>query len=163
LNAGVPGYGLGQYYLQLRSLGRLSSGTLVIMHVNPVNDLANLSTEIDYSSPKPYALMRGNRVHFRYPTIYHPKCSFYFSSDFSTLHQYFPAKPTPPTFLERSTRYSSFLYLLRGLLNQRQRLRWADEQQLILVKHKEGPEAFRKRAFGMINRWIAEVNPISPH
>ena len=37
-NGGVPSYGLDQYYLRLRSLGRLVAGSLVVIYVNPINN-----------------------------------------------------------------------------------------------------------------------------
>jgi len=62
LNAGVPGYGLGQFRLRLKGLDLRRPGPVVVMLVHPVNDLVNLSCDVDYGHAKPCTTLAGDRL-----------------------------------------------------------------------------------------------------
>jgi hypothetical protein len=106
LNAGVPGYGLDQFFLKLKSLGKLSPGTVVILLIHPMNDLVNLSSDVDYNMSRPAAVIQSGRLRFlsppnnglnKYPT--------HFSPMFSDLNRAFHV-PEPPTYLLQSAAVS---------------------------------------------------------
>jgi len=124
-NGGVPSYGLDQYYLRLRSLGRLTKGSLVIVYVNPINDVANLSRDIDYSSPRPYACLAKDSVEYVKPILYDPEINFHFSRDFDSLNQAFNVSTpiTPPMFALMFQKSQIWL-LFSGLRDKKFRLRW---------------------------------------
>lgn len=65
LNAGVPGYGLGQFYLRLKTLGKLRAGAVVVVLVHPANDLRNASCNVDYGLSKPNAHLEHGILEFR--------------------------------------------------------------------------------------------------
>lgn len=62
LNAGVPGYGLGQFRLRLTTLGLGKPGPVVVLLVHPINDLANLSCDVDYGQGKPCTMLADDRL-----------------------------------------------------------------------------------------------------
>ncbi len=123
-NGGVPGFGPCQYYLRLRSLGRLAPGSLVIIYFNPINDLSGLSRRVDYGSTKPYACLEGRRVTYVRPTLYDAKTHFHFGPDFGSLNQAFThALPAAPPAATRQFQHSRMWQLLQGLRQKRLRLR----------------------------------------
>ena len=92
LNAGVPGYGIGQSLLCMQSLDTLREGAVVVVFINPMNDLINLSSSIDYHYTKPHATLRdGDLVFEAAPTS--RKESFRFSPKFHSLNEYFDLGP----------------------------------------------------------------------
>lgn len=57
VNGGVPGYGPAQSLLRVESLAeRLPEKSTIVLFLNPVNDMVNLSMDVDYQYPKPHAL-----------------------------------------------------------------------------------------------------------
>lgn len=124
LNAGVPGYGLDQMCLRLRSLGRLRPGTWVICLIHPVNDCVNASCVVDYGQPRPYPEFAGDRLVFPSVAQYDPQTYHHFGPGFSALNYVFalPAA-TPPTLADRLLSHSRALTCLRsaGTLRLRSR------------------------------------------
>jgi ankyrin repeat protein len=125
-NGGVPSYGLDQYYLRLRSLGRLAEGSLVIVYINPINDIRNLSRDIDYGSPRPYAYLAEDGVEYVRPILYDPEISFHFSPDFDSLNQAFNVSiPTaPPTAVPMFQKNQTW-QLFSGLRDKKFRVLWS--------------------------------------
>ena len=124
-NGGVGGYGLDQYYLRLRSLGRLATGSLVIVYVNPINDIANLSRDIDYGSPRSYARLAEGGVEYIKPILYDPKTGGHFAPDFDSLNQAFEIPtPIPPPKDVKILHKSQTWQLFSGLRNKKFRFRW---------------------------------------
>lgn len=89
LNAGNPGYGIGQTLLMLRSFERLRRGAVVVVFVNPVNDLVNLSSAVDYYYPKPNAALRSGKLVFNDAPKNWGEGPFLFSEPFDSLNDYF--------------------------------------------------------------------------
>jgi hypothetical protein len=105
LNAGVPGYGLDQFFLRLRSLGKLAPGTVVILLIHPMNDLVNLSSDVDYRMSRPAAVIEGGRLQFLPPVNRQIIYPAHFSPMFSDLNRVFDL-PEPPTYPLRSAAVS---------------------------------------------------------
>ena len=127
LNAGVPGYGLGQYYLRLQSLGDLAKGTLVVVYVNPLNDLVNLSLKIDYKYPKPHASIQRGQLTYSKPLLYNPKVPLYFAPEFDRLNQVFSLPtPAPAPLIAHLSQLSPTIRLMRSLKEGSIRFRWSE-------------------------------------
>ncbi|NND99624.1 MAG: hypothetical protein HKN47_20090 [Pirellulaceae bacterium] len=90
LNAGVPGFGIGQTLLRIRSFDRLRPGAIIVVFVNPLNDLVNVSSSVDYHYPKPYPVLdnQGNLVFRDAPTSW-GEGPFLFSPSFESLNAVF--------------------------------------------------------------------------
>jgi hypothetical protein len=106
LNAGVPGYGLDQFFLRLKSLGKLASGTVVIVLIHPMNDLVNLSSDVDYTMSRPAAVIQGGHLQFMTPSL-NRRSEFpaHFSPMFRDLNRVFQL-PDPVTYPLRSAAVS---------------------------------------------------------
>jgi len=105
LNAGVPGYGLDQFFLRLKSLGKLAPGTVAILLIHPMNDLVNLSSDVDYRMSRPAAVVQAGQLQFLPPSnrlIVYPA---HFSPMFNDLNRVFEL-PEPPTYPVRSAAVS---------------------------------------------------------
>jgi hypothetical protein len=90
LNAGVPGFGPGQTLLRMRSFqGSLSPGAVIVVFINPMNDLVNLSSAVDYHYPKPHATIVGDELVFQSPPSGWGEGAFLFSKPFESLNQFF--------------------------------------------------------------------------
>jgi hypothetical protein len=89
LNAGVPGYGPGQFYLRLASLAPLKPGTIVVVLIHPLNDLVNLSCDVDYCCGKPYAVLDGGRLAFLPPKKPDNDVPSHFGPAFNDLNRVF--------------------------------------------------------------------------
>ena len=105
LNAGVPGYGLDQFFLRLRSLGTLAPGTVVILLIHPMNDLVNLSSDVDYRMSRPAAVIEGGRLQFLPPVNRQIIYPAHFSPMFSDLNRVFDL-PEPQAYPVRSAAVS---------------------------------------------------------
>ncbi|MCP4259034.1 MAG: hypothetical protein GY774_16235 [Planctomycetes bacterium] len=124
-NGGVPGYGPCQYYLRLRSLGKLAAGSLVVVYINPINDLTDLSKDIGSGSPKPYAFMTKDGIEYVRPILYDPKILSHFATDFDSLNQALKVTlSTIPPLAARMSRKSQTLQFLNRLRQKRIRFRW---------------------------------------
>lgn len=106
LNAGVPGYGLDQFFLRLKSLGKLAPGTVVVLLIHPMNDLVNLSSDVDYTMSRPAAVVQGGRLQFLTPSS-NGRSQFpaHFSPMFSDLNRVFEL-PEPVTYSMQSAAVS---------------------------------------------------------
>jgi ankyrin repeat protein len=125
-NGGVPGYGVAQYYIRLRSLGRLTPGSLVIVYLNPINDLSDLSKDVGYGSPKPYASLTGDVVKYVKPILYDPQMHSHFAQDFDSLNKNFNiSTPTPPTADVKIFHKSKTWQFFTKLSDKRFRFRWS--------------------------------------
>jgi lysophospholipase L1-like esterase len=105
LNAGVPGYGLDQFLLRLRSLGKLAAGTVVVLLIHPMNDLVNLSSDVDYSTSRPATVIQGGRLQFLPPSNRLIVFPAHFSPMFSDLNRVFEL-PEPHAYPVRSAAVS---------------------------------------------------------
>jgi len=124
-NGGVPGYGPSQYYLRLRSLGKLAAGSLVVVYINPINDLTDLSKDIGYGSPKPYACMAEDGIEYVRPILYNPKIYSHFARDFDSLNQALNVTLSTATPLAaRMSLKSQTLQFLHSLRQKKIRFRW---------------------------------------
>jgi hypothetical protein len=101
LNGGVPGYGLDQFFLKLKSLGELAPGTVVILLIHPMNDLVNLSSDVDYRMSRPAAVVRDGHLQFLPPSNRVLVYPAHFSPMFNELNRAFKL-PEPPTYPLRS-------------------------------------------------------------
>lgn len=149
-NGGVPSYGLDQYFLRLRSLGRLARGSLVIVYIDPINDIRNLSRDIDYVNPRPYARLAKSGVRYVRPILYKPKRDFHFAPDFDSLNQAFRVSaPPPPPVGVKLFHKSKTWQLLSGLRGKRYRFKWTRlEPTEAIGPYQDGGEyekAFQKR------------------
>ena len=90
VNAGVPGFGPGQVLLRLRTFRRqVPSGALIVFLINPVNDLVNLASAVDYHYPKPHPLIEDGQLVFRPAPHGWGEGAFLFSRPFHRLNQLF--------------------------------------------------------------------------
>jgi len=89
INAGVPGFGLGQSLLRIRSFKTLKPGTVIVIFINPINDLVNLSSAVDYCYPKPHAVLDGGKLVFRSAPSDWGYGAFLFSEPFDSLNDVF--------------------------------------------------------------------------
>lgn len=89
LNGGVPGYGIGQMVLKMGQLERASPGTVIVLWINPVNDLVNLSSSVDYHFPKPHALLIDGQLTFQQAPPAVLGQAFLFSDPFDRLNTVF--------------------------------------------------------------------------
>jgi hypothetical protein len=105
LNAGVPGYGLDQFFLRLKSLGKLAPGTVVVVLIHPTNDLVNLSSDVDYVMSKPAAVIQQGRLQFSPPSDRLIMKRAHFSPMFSNLNRVFEW-PEPLAYPVRSAAVS---------------------------------------------------------
>jgi hypothetical protein len=156
LNAGVPGYGPDQDYLRLQSLGGLAEGTLVIVYVSPMNDLVNLSTEIEYGYPKPHASLHQGRLAYSKPLLYDPRVATRFAPEFDRLNQVFEEPgPAPAPLMARLSRRSLTCRLVRAARERSLRFRWSrlapaeeiDKNLDAKEYEREQQELFRKYPF----------------
>jgi hypothetical protein len=106
LNGGVPGYGLDQFFLRLKSLGTLAPGTVVVLLIHPMNDLVNLSSDVDYTMSRPAAVIQDGRLQFLTPSL-NRRSEFpaHFSPMFRTLNRAFEL-PAPVTYRMQSAAVS---------------------------------------------------------
>lgn len=127
LNAGVPGYGPGQYYQRLLSLGRLTRDTVVVVHVSPTSSLGVLSMDIAFGHPKSHASLRRGRLTFSKPLAYDPQLSFHFAQPFERLNQEFAIpNPAPVPPIVRLSRRSATSRLVSALQEGTIRTRWSE-------------------------------------
>ena len=110
LNAGVPGFGLGQSLLKLQSISQLQRGSVIVLFVNPLNDLVNLSSAVDYHYPKPHAVLDDGKLVFRSAPEDWGEGPFLFSQPFDSLNTHFGLADQRKIFhsaLLRRWRYAS--------------------------------------------------------
>jgi lysophospholipase L1-like esterase len=135
LNAGVPGYGLDQFFLRLKSLGKLATGTVVIVLIHPMNDLVNLSSDVDYTMSRPAAVIQGGRLEFLAPSA-NRRSEFpaHFSPMFRDLNRTFEL-PEPVTYPVRSAAVS----MVRG----ERRFQFSRQRDAVyeMVDSRQAPEA----------------------
>jgi ankyrin repeat protein len=153
-NGGVPGYGPSQYYLRLRSLGKLSAGSVVVVYINPINDLTDLSKDIGYGSPKPYASIAGDGIEYVRPILYDPKIHSHFARDFDSLNQALNVTlPTAAPLAARLSRKSQTLQFFQGLRQKKVRFRWNRIEPMENIgpykEGWEGEERFDRTARGL--------------
>lgn len=89
LNAGVPGFGLGQSLLRIRSFQSLRPGAVIVVFINPMNDLVNLSSAVDYHYPKPHPVIVNDRLDFQPAPADWGEGAFLFSDTFDSLNRFF--------------------------------------------------------------------------
>ena len=99
INAGVPGYGPVQSLLRIEDLaGKLREDATVVLFINPVNDMVNLSMEIDYRYPKPHAVMDGAQLLVVAPPADGEGLPYRFSPAFEALNRVFAQEVSEPVF-----------------------------------------------------------------
>ncbi|QDT03152.1 hypothetical protein K227x_15340 [Rubripirellula lacrimiformis] len=94
-NAGVPGFGLGQFLLRMRSMKTATPGTVFVIWINPLNDLVNLSMAVDYHFPKPSAVVSQSELQFQPIGSITNDTGFLFSETFDSLNDTFGLRPKP--------------------------------------------------------------------
>ena len=95
VNGGVPGYGIGQMVLRMRQQDRLKAGAVVVLWINPVNDLVNLSSSIDYHFPKPHAEWTNDQLAFQPAPSLTLGQAFLFSEPFDRINDFFQLNEHP--------------------------------------------------------------------
>ncbi|MGB7324380.1 MAG: hypothetical protein WBD31_05880 [Rubripirellula sp.] len=105
INAGVPGFGPGQCLLRMRLMKDLPAQTIIVLWINPLNDLVNLSMAVDYHFPKPHPILAENG-NGNQPLVFRPagtvtnEIGFQFSETFDSLNDRFGLTQRP--FWKRS-------------------------------------------------------------
>ena len=100
LNAGVPGYGLGQFRLRLMSMGLTRPGPVVVLLIHPTNDLLNLSCDVDYGHGKPCTTLRGGRLVVLRSRMGPQGVPYHFGPMFDKLNAVFKLAPPKPKWPE---------------------------------------------------------------
>jgi hypothetical protein len=144
LSAGVPGYGPGQYYLRLRSLGRLPKNALVVVYINPLNDLVDLSTDIDYGCAKPHADRVRGQLKFTKPLLYDSELVVHFGPQYHRLNQVFEYSPAEPPLSAKLNRRSRTVRLVNCLKQGTVRNRWTMLEPVENIGVERTSEEFQK-------------------
>lgn len=84
--AGVPGYGVDQFWLRLKQVPTLRSGAVVVVLVSPVNDTVNASMAVDYGMRRPRVNARSGAVE-RYASLLPTKSSLYALQEFEQVNE----------------------------------------------------------------------------
>ncbi len=146
LNAGVPGYGPEQYYLRLKSLGALRPNAWVVVYLNPVNDMTNLSAGIDYRYPKPHAFVQHDQLAYTRPLLYDPQIPLRFASDFDGLNRRFNIPPgVSPPMIARIAPWSPTAQLMRAIRAGSLRFRWTPLVTQETMETDCPPEEYERR------------------
>ena len=141
LNAGVPGYGIDQFYLRLMDVGPLKAGTRVIIVIHARNDCVNTCNDVDYRAYKPEARIRQDSVAFSEIPYANPRCEFHFASQFDRLNRVFKLKvPGKPSWLDQLTLKSDLIYFLGNF--RRLTIAKLPEQAQEVVWDRKTPEEY---------------------
>lgn len=113
----------------------------MIVYVNPVNDLVNLSMSVDYHFPKPHASVREDKLVFSKPYPYDPGVSFHFGPEYDSLNKLFEQQPrNDPTVLSRLARVSTFFRLLAEVTSGRLRLVGTPAETIRVLRDQQSCE-----------------------
>ncbi|MBI1924510.1 hypothetical protein HYR99_09695 [Candidatus Poribacteria bacterium] len=170
LNAGVPGYGIDQFYLRLVKLGHLKKGTAVIIVIHARNDCINTCNDVDYYAYKPFPKIQQNSLIFPKVPYKNPGLESHFASPFNRLNTVFSLKtPDKPSWLDQLSLKSDLIDLLINCRHltlsrsptQAKEVIWEKETseeyaQLRLQNVRNNPKSLAVRMWPEIKQFDAE-------
>ena len=143
LNAGVPGYGIDQFYLRLMELGPLKKGTAVIIVIHARNDCINACNDVDYYAYKPFPQIQQNSLIFPKIPYKNPGLESHFASPFNRLNTVFDLKaPNKPSWLDQLSLKSNLINLL--INRRRLTISRSPTQAKEVIWDKETPEEYAR-------------------